>query len=164
MSGVTSPWIVGVNSCSSPCSGSSSRASGNSHRVEELARRLAHHDDELRLDDVQLAREEGARLVLVAVGELEAVRPVDGERVDAQPLQRLEERVAGASVERDSLLQLRRPRRVLEEEDVGERMARAEHRHARAGAGLRELIPESVDLGDRLLQVLLEDFVSRHSH
>jgi hypothetical protein len=53
---------------------------------------------------------------------------------------------------------------VLEEEDIGERMAGAEHRHARTGTGLRELVPESVDLGDRLLQVLLEDFVSRHSH
>jgi hypothetical protein len=55
---------------------------------------------------VQLAKEERPRLVLVAVGELEAVRAVDRHRVDPQPLQRLEERVARASVERDALLQL----------------------------------------------------------
>ena len=78
------------------------------HRVEERDRRLAHDDDQLRLHDVQLAEEKGPRLLLVAVGELQAVRPVDRHRVDAQPLQRLEQRVAGAAVERDALLQLRR--------------------------------------------------------
>jgi hypothetical protein len=53
---------------------------------------------------VELAREKGARLVLVSVEELEAVRAVDRERVDAQALQRLEERVAGTAKERHSFL------------------------------------------------------------
>jgi hypothetical protein len=44
---------------------------------------LTHDDDELGLHDVELALEPAARLLLVTVGELEAVRPVDGRRVDA---------------------------------------------------------------------------------
>ena len=81
-----------------------------------------------------------------------------------QALQRLEERVASAAVEGDSLLQLRRLRRVLEEEDVGERMAGAENRDASSSRSLRELVTESVAFGDCLLQVLLVDLVVRHSH
>ena len=77
--------------------------------VQECERVLAHHDDELRLDDVQLARQPAARLVVGgAVGELDAVRPVDGHRVDAQPLERLEHRLPGAPEERDALLRLGR--------------------------------------------------------
>src|SRR5204863_8577528 len=108
-------------------------------RVEEGDRGLAHRDDELGLNDVQLAQEEGPRLLLVAAGELEAVRPVDRHRIDVQALQRLEERVAGAAVEGYPLLQLRRLRRVLEEEDIRERMPGAEHGHAGPSGRLREL-------------------------
>ena len=103
-----------------------------------------------------------ARSSVVGAGELEAVRAVDGQRVDAQPLQRLEDRLAGAAEERDALLDLRRLRRVLEQHDVGERMAGAEHRNARSPAARRDLVAELVDLGDRLLQVLLVDLVGRH--
>src|SRR6476659_8117391 len=92
-------------------------------RVEERARLLAHRHNELRLDDVQLPQEKRARLLLVTAGKLEAVRPVNRHRVNVQALQRLEERVPGATVERDSLLQLRGLWLVLEEEDVCERMA-----------------------------------------
>src|SRR5205814_10561143 len=116
---------------------------------------LAHRDHELRLDDVQLAQEEGPRLLLVTAGELEAVRAVDRHRIDVQALQRLEERIARAAVEGDSLLQFRGLRCVLEEEDVGERMAGAVNRDARSPRGLRELVTESVALGDCFLQVLL---------
>ena len=66
MSGVTSPWIVGVKLLQLSERGLELARERELHRVEELAGRLAHHDDELRLDDVELAREEGARLVLVA--------------------------------------------------------------------------------------------------
>ena len=159
MSGVTSPWIVGVSSWSSPSTERELAREREAGRVEERDRALAHRDHELGLDDVQLAQEEGPRLLLVTARELEAVRPVDRHRVDVQALQRLEERVAGAAVERDSLLQLRRLRRVLEEEDVGERMAGAENRDAGSPGSLRELVTESVALGDRLLQVLLVDLV-----
>src|SRR5581483_819728 len=76
--------------------------------------------------------------------------------------QRLQERVAGAAVERDALLQLGCARRVLQEEDVRERMAGADHRDARPVARLCDLVAESVDLGDGLLQVLLIDLVRRH--
>ena len=164
MSGVTSPWIVGVSSWSSPSTSVSSRASGKRAALRKATRGLAHRDHELRLDDVQLAQEEGPRLLLVAARELEAVRAVDRHRVDVQALQRLQERVAGAAVEGDSLLQLRRLRRVLEEEDVRERMAGAEHGNARSARRLRKLVTESVALGDRLLQVLLVDLVVRHGH
>jgi len=118
---------------------------------------LSHRHDELRLHDVELAYEEGARLVLVTVCELQAVRAVDRHRIDVEPLQRLQERVACAAEERDALLQLRGARLVLQEKDVGERMARADHRHPRSSACVRDLVTERIDLGDRLLQVLLVD-------
>ena len=89
------------------------------------------------LDDVQLAPQPRAALVLRPVDELEAVRPVDRHRVDAEPLQRLEHRLPGAAEEGDALLQLGRLRPVLDEEDVRQRMARAEHRHALAAARRR---------------------------
>src|SRR5206468_1584779 len=82
-------------------------------RVQERERVLAHDDDELRLDDVQLANEEGAGLLVGLVRELEAVRPVHGQRVDVQPLERLEDRLARASEERDALLHLRGLRAML---------------------------------------------------
>src|SRR5439155_2684546 len=49
--------------------------------VHERERVLAHHDDELRLDDVQLAHEERARVLLALARELDAVRPVDRKRI-----------------------------------------------------------------------------------
>ncbi len=99
----------------------------------------------------------------LAVGELERVRPVDRERVDGQPVERLAQRLAGPPEEGDALLHLSRLRPVLEQEDVGARMAGAEDRNALALAGARDLVRELVDLGDRLLEVLLGDFVSSHS-
>ena len=96
------------------------------------------------------------------VRELEAVRPVDRERVDVQPLERLEERLAGAPEEGDALLDLSRLRAVLQQEDVGPRVPRAQDRHTLALAGGGDLVAELVDLGDRLLEVLLVDLVGGH--
>ena len=128
-------------------------------RIQEGECLFTHHDDELRLDDVQLADEERPGLVLVFVGELEAVRPVDRERIDAEPLQRLEHRLTRPSVEGDPLLYLRRLRSVLEEEDVGARVPGPDDRDPLALGGARDLVAELVDLGDRLLQVALIDLV-----
>ncbi len=164
MSGVKIASIVGVNFCSSPSVGASSASQRERDGVQEGECLLAHHDDELRLHDVQFAHEKRPRLFLVAVGELQAVRAVHRQRIDAQPLQRLEEGIARTSIERHALLELRRARQVLEQEDVGERMTRADDRYARTGSYLRDFITESVDLGDRLLQVFLVDFVGRHGH
>src|SRR5204863_9742858 len=74
--------------------------------VQELPRRLAHHHDELRLDDVQLPRQPGPGLFGILAVELEAVRAVDRHRVDAQALQRLQDRLARAPVEGDAFLYL----------------------------------------------------------
>ena len=52
--------------------------------VEEADRLRAHHDDQLRLHDVELPREPRRRLRVVLRAELEAVRAVDRERVDAR--------------------------------------------------------------------------------
>jgi len=132
--------------------------------VQERERRLAHYDHELRLDDVQLAGEPRPRLLRVAPGELEGVCPVDRHRIDVQPLQGLQHRLARTAVEGDSLLHLRRLRLVLEQEHVCERMAGPQHRHTALAGGASDLVPEIVDLGDRFLQVLLEDFVGHGWH
>jgi hypothetical protein len=113
---------------------------------------------------VQLAREPGPRLLLVGACELEAVRPVHGQRVDVQPLQRLEQRLAGAPVERHALLHFRGLRLVLEQEHVRERVAGPEHRHLPFAGRVRDLVAELVRLGDGLLQVLLEDLVGHRAH
>jgi hypothetical protein len=113
---------------------------------------------------MQLARQPRPRLLLVPTGELEAVRPVHGERVDAQPLQRLQQRLSGAAVERDALLHLRLLRLVLEQEHVRERVPGAEHRHLPLSGRARDLVAELVRLGDGLLQVLLEDLVRHGNH
>ena len=97
----------------------------------------------------------------VAARELDGVRPVDLHRVDVQPLQRLDQRVPGAAVEGDALLQLLRLRPVLEQEDAGERMA-GRQRRRRAVRGLRDLVRQAIDLGDRLAEVALVDLVCRH--
>ena len=94
--------------------------------------------------------------------ELQAVRPVDRERVDVQALKRLQHGRAGAAEERDALLDLLRLRRVLEEDDVRQRMPRADDRHAQLVACPSQLVAEHVDLGDGLLQVALVDLVGGH--
>ena len=92
---------------------------------------------------MQLAREPRCRLLVLLGAELEAVRPVDRERIDAEALQRLEQGVAGATEERDALRDLGRLRSVLEEEDVGERMTRAEDGDVRLVGEGEELAPEA---------------------
>jgi len=41
-------------------------------------------------------------------------------------------------------------------------MPGSEHGHSLAVSGGGDLVPEVVDLGDRLLEILLVDFVGRH--
>ena len=113
---------------------------------------------------MQLAGQHGACLLLLLAGELEAVRPVDRHRVDVQALQRLQNRLSRAPVERDTLLRLRGLRAELEEKDVCERVARPDDRKLSRARGVRDFVAELVDLGDRLLQVALVDLVCRHSH
>ena len=67
----------------------------------------------------------------------------------------------GPPEEGDTLLDLGRLRRPLEEEDVRERMARPEHRNVELVTQGEQLIAELVDLGDRLAQVTLVDLVGR---
>jgi hypothetical protein len=110
---------------------------------------------------VQLACQERPRLVRVAVDELETVRPIDGERIDVEPLQRLEDRLPRAPVERDALLHFSRLRTVLQQHDVPERVPGAKDGHASARGGA-DLMRERVDLDDRLVAVLLVDLVGRH--
>src|SRR5439155_24124033 len=100
----------------------------------------AHRDDELRLDDVKLPCEPACCLARLLGPELEAVGPVDSERIDVQALQGLEDGLSRATEEGDALLDLGWLRRVLEEEDVGERMSRADHGYAQLVAGPRELV------------------------
>ena len=135
MSGVTIASIVGVKRRTTPVSAPSSAVGEREvQRVEEPCGLVAHHHQELRLHDVELAREPRCRLAGVLRSELEAVGAVDRERVDLEALQRLEDRVAGAAEERDALGDLGRERSVLEEEDVAERVARS---RARARASRR---------------------------
>src|SRR5215210_4062187 len=68
---------------------------GKLDRVQELDRALSHRHDELRLDDVELARQERARLLFVSFRELDAVRAVYRHRIDVETLQRLQNRLAG---------------------------------------------------------------------
>ena len=79
-----------------------------------------------------------------------------------EPLQRLEDRLSRAAEERHAFLDLGRLRRVLQEEDVCERMARAQHRDAQLVAGASELLAELVHLGDGFAQVPLVDLVGGH--
>src|SRR5439155_23897147 len=78
-----------------------------------------------------------------------------------QALERLDDRLSGPSVERHTLLRLRRLRAVLEQEDVGQRVAGADDGEMRIAGGPRDLVTELVDLGDCLLEVPLEDLVGR---
>src|SRR5207244_11289709 len=74
---------------------------------------------------------------------------------------RLQNRLAGAAVEGDALLDFCRLWPELEQHHVCERMAGSDHRHPRAAARLGYLVGELVDLDDRLLEVLLVDLVGR---
>ena len=105
---------------------------------------------------------QGAACVVVLRPELEAVRAVDRERIDAEPLQRLQERIARAAEERDALGDLRRLRVVLEQEHVTERVAGSEHRHVRLVGEGEELVLQLVDLADRLPEIALVDLVGGH--
>ena len=111
---------------------------------------------------MQLAREPGGRVCRILGPELQAIGPVDGERVYPQSLERLQDRLTRPAEERDTLLDLRGLRRELQQEDVGEWMARAEDRNAQLVAGACELVPELVDLGDGLLEIALVDLVGGH--
>ena len=162
MSGTTSASTVAVKRWRPSAAGSTGSESGKLERVRELDRRLAHQHEELRLDDVQLLRQPRPGLLRILAGELEAVRPVHGHRVDPQALQRLQQRLARPSVERNALLHLGGLRLVLEQEDVRQRMPGAEHGDVRLVTCAADLVAELVDLGDRLLQVTLVDLVGRH--
>jgi hypothetical protein len=111
---------------------------------------------------VQLAHEPLARLlVLLRVFELHAVGAVDLHGIDAEPLQRLQDRLPRAAEVGDALLRLRAPGRPLEHEHVGERMARADDRRPLPG-GASDLVVQGVHLEDRLAQVPVVDLVVRH--
>jgi len=139
--------------------------------VHDRERVLAHHDHDLGLHDVQLAQEphridaigELAFVAPVVAAQLDDVRPVHEQRVDAEALYRLQHRLADASVEGDAFGQLRRGRVVLEQEDVAERVPRTEHGLSRGrvtAAG--DLIAEGVYLADRTRQITLVELVRRH--
>ena len=143
-------------------SASSGSESGKRSSFTNSTAADAHHDHELRLHDVDLARQPGGRVGGILGPELEAVRAVDRERIDLQPLERLQNRLARAPEERHALLDLLVLRRVLQEEDVGERVARSHDRDAQLVAGPGKLVAELVDLGDGLPQVALVDLVGGH--
>ena len=75
MSGTGSASIVGVKRCSSPRRRLERPRERELEPVQELERVLAHHDDELRLDDAQLAPQPLAASAQVAAGELDAFVP-----------------------------------------------------------------------------------------
>ena len=110
MSGVKIASIVGVSAWISP--GLASIGSRERHLdvVQALERGLAHDDDAAGLDDRDLADEAGdaGRRGERRVREraLDAERPVDDERIDVEPLQRLHHRGSRATVEGDALLDL----------------------------------------------------------
>ena len=111
---------------------------------------------------MELARQPATRLHRILGSELQAVRTVDRERVDREALQRLQHSLPAAPEEGDTLGDLGVLRPVLEQEDVAERVSRAEDRHVERVTESEELMAEIVDLGDRPLLVTLVDFVGRH--
>ena len=124
-------------------------------RVQERHGLAAHRDDDLGLHDRDLSLEPARReLGIGRVARLQAVRAVEDARVDAEALHGLEHRLACAPEERDALGQLGRSGCVLEQEDVRERVPRAED-----AAG--QLMAELVGLADRARQVLLVDLILR---
>src|SRR6266511_5468716 len=94
---------------------------------------------------MELAGDPRVGLLLVGARELEAVRPVDRGRVHVQALERFEDRLARAPEERDALVLLRVLGAVLEEEDVGERGARAAHGRMLLAGRPHDLTAELVD-------------------
>ena len=126
MSGVTSASIVGVNALRAVLV-----------RVDRARQREAELVHEPDGRSPISTRASAARYeapcqpcpsVLGVLGaELEAIRAVDGERIDVEPLQGLEQRLAGTPEERHPLLDLGRLRRPLEQEHVRERVSRSEH-------------------------------------
>ncbi len=139
--------------------------------LEREERVVAHRHDDLRGDDRDLLGDprEARRVGERGVGDraLHEQRAVDRERVDLEAPQRLHQRAAGAPVEGDALLDLGGPRRVLEQHDVGLRMARSEHRHQRAARAVLaplDVACEEVELADRALEVLLTDLVVGRGH
>ena len=100
--------MVGVSSWSSARRlGIERRREREVERVHERDRLVAHSDDELRLDDVELPGQPAAGRGGILGAELEAVGAVDGERVDREALQRLEERLTRPPEERDAFLRSR---------------------------------------------------------
>ena len=155
MAGTTSTSIVGVRCWTRPTSSSTGAASGRSSALRNETVSLAHRHDDLGLDDRQLALEPArGGLGVGGIPRLQAVRAVQEARVDPEPLHRLEHRLAGTAEERDALGELGRSRRVLQQEDVGERVPRAED-------ATRQLVAELVDLADRARQVVLVDLILR---
>ena len=161
MSGTTSASIVGVNACSSPSVAASGRESGKPSPFRNSSVSSPIATTQPRLHDPQLAREPRAALLLVGAGELDAVRPEHLGRVDMQPLERPLDRVPGAAVEGDALLQLLRLRPVLDQEDRAERVPRR-LRDGRPARRLCDLVLQAQDLPDRLVEVPLVDVVCRH--
>ena len=110
----------------------------------------------------------GLRQRRVGDRALHAQRPVDGQRVDVQPLERLHQRGAGAAVERDALLDLRRARGAYlsrktsacgwPEPSTGIRLPRGQCWQACRSRVKR------VELADRALEVLLADLVVGGGH
>jgi hypothetical protein len=72
-----------------------------------------------------------------------------------EALEGLQHGLTRPAEERNALVLLSVLRAVLEEEDVRERMARAQHRRSVGTGRVRDLTAEIVDLGDRFLQVPL---------
>ena len=130
-----------------------------------VERHLAHHHEDPRLHDHQLV-EHASGAGLGGVDRIDralhADRAVDRERVDAKTLERLLQGHAGASVESDALLDLGGLCGMLDQEDVGLRVAAAEHRHqvaARALVAVVNLVRERVELADRPVEIFLADLV-----
>src|SRR5450756_873783 len=144
---------------------------GDLGAVERLHGLFAHGDDELGVHDGELAAQMlealGLGLAAAHLPALDDVGPVELERIDLEPLAALHERRARAPEERHALVQLGRSRLVLEHEDVGHRVAGADHRHgARVAApgAPEDLAGELVDLRDRPGQVLVVDLIGlRHA-
>src|SRR6476646_6257432 len=144
---------------------------GDAEAVEDAEGGFAHDDDDLRLHDRQLLDQAADALAGGEVGlgdrAFDAEGAVDAERVDAEAFEAFHQRVAGAAVEGDPLLDLRGQRRVLEREDVGLRVAGAENRHQFAARTVRALLDFAahlVELADRPLQVLLTYLVVDAAH
>ena len=172
MSGTNRASQLGVSFCTSPMSGFTSAAIGtgsafSSSRASSpitTTMRGRHHGELVEHARAALRR----RLVGVVHRALHEHGAVDGERIDAQPLEALHQRSARAAVEGHALLDLRRPGRELEHHHVGLRVTRAQHRHevaARAVLAALDLARELVQLADGALEVLLADLVvgGRHS-